>query len=172
MLSHDLAHALLARRNNDVRVEYLTDAPDGDGFLLRQLELRDSPFLGEPERVASDEVVTYDAGQDWVIIRAGFVATDPAAHSDCIQVRPLCGNSEDRVWPQDRATDVTYGRPALGDDGQGDCEACNHLVVSHRDDGCHAELRTSDGLRPCPCQLARWEVSGTTATTPSPDGAA
>lgn len=55
------------------------------------------------------------------------------------------------------------GRPRLGLDDQGDCEACNHLVVSHRDDGCHAELRTSTGLQPCPCQLARWQVAGDTS---------
>jgi hypothetical protein len=57
-------------------------------------------------------------------------------------------------------------RPPLGPDDQGDCKACNHLVVSHRDEGCNAELRTSTGLRPCPCLLARWQVSGGNAWPP------
>lgn len=77
MLSHDLAHALLARRNNDVQVEYLTEAPDGDQFLLRRVDLRDGGFLAEPERVGSEEVVAYDSDRDLILIRAGFVATGP-----------------------------------------------------------------------------------------------
>jgi hypothetical protein len=75
MLSHDLARALLARRNNDVSIEYLTEAPGGDECLLRRVELRDSGFLVEPERVTAEQVVAYDADRDVIVIRAGYVAT-------------------------------------------------------------------------------------------------
>ncbi len=73
MLSHDLARALLARRNNDVQVEFLTEGPDGDSVLLRRVELRDGGFLAEPERVSPEEVVEYDPDRDVIVVRAGFV---------------------------------------------------------------------------------------------------
>jgi hypothetical protein len=43
MLSHDLARALLARRNNDVRIEVLIDDdPAGErGHLVQRTDLRD-----------------------------------------------------------------------------------------------------------------------------------
>jgi hypothetical protein len=83
VLSHDLAHALLARRNNDVQVEFLADAPDGEQFELRRVELRDGGFLAEPERITSSEVVAYDAERDVILIRAGFVATGTAPNAVC-----------------------------------------------------------------------------------------
>ncbi len=79
MLSHDLARALLARRNNDVQVEFLTAAPDGDSFLLRRVELRDGGFLSAPELVGPEEVVEYDPERDVIVIRAGFVVTGEPA---------------------------------------------------------------------------------------------
>lgn len=74
MLSHDLARALLAHRNNDVRVEVLTYNPaDDDTPLLRQVELRDGGFLTAEDRVDEADVVAYDADRDAIIVRAGFV---------------------------------------------------------------------------------------------------
>ncbi len=75
MLSHDLARALLARRNNDVQVEVLTEGPDGDSFLLRRIDLRDGGRLLPPERIGPDEVVEYDPERDVIVVRAGFVVT-------------------------------------------------------------------------------------------------
>jgi hypothetical protein len=73
VLSHDLAQELLARRNNDVRIQVLID--DGsDDYLVRLVELRaDEITLDDDYR--DDPVVGYDAFNDVVIIRAGLIVT-------------------------------------------------------------------------------------------------
>jgi hypothetical protein len=72
MLSHDLARALLDRRNNDVRIEVLVDDdPAGvRDLLVRRVELRDLP---DGSRHRTDEVVVYDTDDDVVVIRAAYV---------------------------------------------------------------------------------------------------
>ncbi len=71
MLSHDLARELLARRNNDVRIQVITDADD-EAYETQMIELRDQHDL------QADAVVTYDPTGDVIVIRAGWVATDKA----------------------------------------------------------------------------------------------
>jgi hypothetical protein len=75
MLSHDLAHALLARRNNDVRIEVLVDDdPAGERDIwAKRIELRDDLRDGSTFRITADELVTYDTDDDFVVIRAGYV---------------------------------------------------------------------------------------------------
>jgi hypothetical protein len=74
MLSHDLARALLARRNNDVRIEVLVDDdPKGEREIFAsRTELRDDSESSY--RVATGEVVSYDAEDDVIVIKAAFVA--------------------------------------------------------------------------------------------------
>lgn len=76
MLSHDLARALLARRNNDVRIEVLVDDdPTGErGIWASRVELRDCGVSGGSIwQLPSSEVVTYDDEDDTVVVRAAFV---------------------------------------------------------------------------------------------------
>jgi hypothetical protein len=76
VLSHDLARALLARRNNDVLIEVLVDEdPTGERELQTQrVDLRDGgQATGSMWQVPSDLVVEYDGADDVVVIRAGFV---------------------------------------------------------------------------------------------------
>ena len=73
MLSHDLARELLSRRNNDVRIQVLTDAGD-EGFRNQLVELRDQdPTIGPEYR--TDPVVTYDPYAEAVVVRAGVVTS-------------------------------------------------------------------------------------------------
>jgi hypothetical protein len=85
---------------------------------------------------------------------------DPARRACASDLRAVLGNRYDPREPD---------RSPLGPDDQGDCKACNHLVVSHGEEGCNAKFRDSNGLRPCPCQLARWQVTGVTGSNASPD---
>lgn len=76
MLSHDLARALLARRNNDVRIEVLVDDdPAGERPLFaRRVELRDrGAVTGSTWAIPADEVVEYDGDDDVVVVKAAFV---------------------------------------------------------------------------------------------------
>jgi hypothetical protein len=84
MLSHDLAHALLARRNNDVRIEVLVehaiDVIPGEELVLREplhldsVELRDAdPAVDDEHRLTADQIVTYDSTADVIVIRAATV---------------------------------------------------------------------------------------------------
>lgn len=65
---------------------------------------------------------------------AAVLAIVERTHSSCIQSRPLCGTGEDRVWPQDRATDVTWGEvePAPAAPG---VWRCNRTERCFREDG-------------------------------------
>ena len=76
MLSHDLARALLARRNNDVRVEVLVDDdPEGErDYLVKLTDLRDFEPSNGAQTVAVDEIVAYDAEDDEIVIRARSIA--------------------------------------------------------------------------------------------------
>lgn len=74
MLSHDLARALLAHRNNDVRVEVLVDDdPAGDRDIwAKRTELRDDRRCGAFQ-VPAEDLVGYDGENDVVVIKAAFV---------------------------------------------------------------------------------------------------
>lgn len=76
MLSHDLARELLARRNNDVRIEILVDddpAEVRDVYATR-IELRDSgASRGSTYELPPEEIVTYLADDDVIVIRAGLL---------------------------------------------------------------------------------------------------
>lgn len=76
MLSHDLARALLARRNNDVRIEVLVDDdPAGvRDFLVKVTDLRDFEPSSGSTTVPPEEVVAYDAKADAIVIKAGSIA--------------------------------------------------------------------------------------------------
>jgi|GEM_PF-6128830 hypothetical protein len=78
MLSHDLARELLARRNNDVRVQVLIDDdPTGETYRTSLVELRDQDSTIDPD-LLGDPVVTYDPASDVIVIRAGAVViADP-----------------------------------------------------------------------------------------------
>lgn len=75
MLSHDLARALLSRRNNDIRIEVLVDDdPAGEREIwAKQVELRDDLRGGSTWQIGSDDLITYDTEGDVIVIRAGFV---------------------------------------------------------------------------------------------------
>lgn len=75
MLSHDLARALLARRNNDVRIEVLVDDdPTGQrGYLVQRTDLRDFEPSNGATTVPAEEIVAYDTEGDVIVIRAGSV---------------------------------------------------------------------------------------------------
>lgn len=73
MLSHDLAHELLAHRNNDVRVEVLVDDDTtGETYKTVMVELRDQDPTIDPD-LREDPVIGYDSVNDVVFIRAGIV---------------------------------------------------------------------------------------------------
>lgn len=73
MLSHDLARELLARRNNDVRVEVLVDDDTtGETYQTVMVELRDQDPTIDPD-LNDDAVVGYSGLNDVIIIRAGLV---------------------------------------------------------------------------------------------------
>lgn len=78
MLSHDLARALLARRNNDVRIEVLIDDdPAGErGYLVRRVGLRDD--LRGSAQIPAGDVITYDTADDVIVVRAGCVVVGEA----------------------------------------------------------------------------------------------
>lgn len=85
MLSHDLARALLARRNNAIRVEVLVDDdPSGERAIWpAYVGLRDGGTATDSQwQVTSDEVVTYDPKADAVVIKANFVVTGDRAPDD------------------------------------------------------------------------------------------
>lgn len=75
MLSHDLARALLAHRDNDVRIEVLVDDdPDGERDIYKtRVGLRDGVTLTSGYYLPADELVGYDGENDLVIIKAAFV---------------------------------------------------------------------------------------------------
>lgn len=84
MLSHDLARALLAHRNNDIRIEVLVDDdPTGKRDVYRsRIGLRDGVTLTCGHHLPAAEVVAYDGDDDVVVIRAAFVVLgepEPAA---------------------------------------------------------------------------------------------
>lgn len=82
MLSHDLARALLAHRNNDIRVEVLVDDdPSGvRDIWAKRIELRDGGAMrGSEYHMPGSELVAYDGEDDVVVIRAGFVVLGGAA---------------------------------------------------------------------------------------------
>jgi hypothetical protein len=76
MLSHDLARALLARRNNDVRIVARLD-DGGPDYLDVSVPLRDSADEAESLRVSADQVVDYFPTADKVVVFAGEVYTGP-----------------------------------------------------------------------------------------------
>lgn len=84
MLSHDLARALLARRDNDVRVQVLVDDdPTGETYRVSLVQLRDQDRTIDPD-LNAEPVVGYDADADAVVIRAGCVVlADPHAGEPC-----------------------------------------------------------------------------------------
>jgi hypothetical protein len=75
VLSHDLARILLARRNNDIRVEILVDDdPTGEREIYqRRIGLRDGVTLTCGYYAAADDLVVYDGKEDVVVIKAAFV---------------------------------------------------------------------------------------------------
>lgn len=76
MLSHDLARALLAHRNNDIRIEVLVDDdPAGERDLYAyRVDLRDSgKARGSFHELPADQVVAYVPDDDVILIHAGFV---------------------------------------------------------------------------------------------------
>lgn len=76
MMSHDLARQLLARRNNDVRIEVLVDDdPTGETYQTVTVELRDQDPTIDPD-LNDDAVVSYSGLNDVIIIRAGLVVLD------------------------------------------------------------------------------------------------
>nr|WP_221374355.1 hypothetical protein [Actinoplanes polyasparticus] len=77
MLSHELARALLARRNNDVRIEVLVDDdPEGERAIWeKRTELRDDTSGHSPYAIPAEQVVAYDEDRDVVVIKASFVIT-------------------------------------------------------------------------------------------------
>jgi hypothetical protein len=85
MLSHDLAKALLARRNNDVKVEVILNhiMLDKDGEViddaetkpdtLQSVPLRDH-IDSEPYKISSNHIVEYNSLSDTIVIRASIVS--------------------------------------------------------------------------------------------------
>jgi hypothetical protein len=74
MKSHELAKALLARRDNDIRFDvYVTD--DTGNYTTMYTELRDHIENGyeEPQWVPSEEVIYYDSTADFLVIRLNEV---------------------------------------------------------------------------------------------------
>jgi hypothetical protein len=74
MNSHELAHALLARRVNDVRIEVVFSEGD-DNYYTTTTELRDYTDFGhKPEyHVEAKDIVGYDPTSDTIVIKAGWV---------------------------------------------------------------------------------------------------
>lgn len=71
--THELAKALLARRNHTLRVEVLVDF-DPDADLEPQVtELRDAP--GWSWTVPPSDLLHYDSENDVLILRAGVIVT-------------------------------------------------------------------------------------------------
>jgi hypothetical protein len=82
MLSHDLARLLLARRNNDVRIEVLVDDDPAGGrdIWAKRVELRDRGVTtGSAWEVPAGQVVEYDPDDDVIVVKAAFVVLgDPS----------------------------------------------------------------------------------------------
>lgn len=83
MLSHELAHLLLARRDNDVRIEVLLDDdPTGETYRTYTVELRCDDTLID-SNLRGGEVVCYSPLADATVIRAGCITLiDPEAAAD------------------------------------------------------------------------------------------
>jgi hypothetical protein len=83
MLSHELARLLLARRDNDVRIEVLLDDdPTGETYRTYMVELRCDDTLLDPD-LRSDGAVHYDPRADALVIHAGVVTLiDPDEAAD------------------------------------------------------------------------------------------
>ena len=76
MLSHDLARALLAHRNNDARIEVLVDDdPTGErDIFAKRVDLRDGgQARGSVYALPSDEIVSYDTEDDVIVVKAAFI---------------------------------------------------------------------------------------------------
>ncbi|GIF08713.1 hypothetical protein [Actinoplanes siamensis] len=85
MLSHELARELLARRNNDVRIQVvLDDNPGGEAYTTVLVELRDQDSTIDPD-LRAQPVVTYDATADAVVIRAGAVVSAAGITTDQLE---------------------------------------------------------------------------------------
>ena len=83
MTSHQLAHYLLARRDNDIQVEvYVETEPDKQ--FATYVHLRDDTEFSnlEPRPIPSENVVVYDSDADCIIVRAGLVITHDTIPED------------------------------------------------------------------------------------------
>lgn len=75
--SHELAHMLLSRRANTIRIEVLLDEDSTSNADYRKTKtvLRDSLDC-IPYNVDSKDVVYYDLENDVIVIRAGVVVAN------------------------------------------------------------------------------------------------
>lgn len=81
MLSHDLARLLLARRNNDVKIEVLIEEYEEDVVAEFEedreatggqlVDLRDGDLEENP--LKSDYMVGYDSTTDCIVIKGGTI---------------------------------------------------------------------------------------------------
>ena len=81
MLSHDLARELLARRNNDVRIDILVENNELQIYTTT-VELRDSPDVLNDYKIDPKDVVSYHSKSDFIVIRAGLVYTGTVDDAD------------------------------------------------------------------------------------------
>lgn len=116
MLSHDLARELLARRNNDVRVQLLIDDdPTGQTYRTMLVELRDQDSTIDPD-LLGDPVVAYDPVTEVIVIRAGAVSlTDPDADDESAPTVAIYGPAC-TCPPDDRRLPHLDGCPRYDDD--------------------------------------------------------
>lgn len=92
MLSHDLARELLSHRNNDVRVQVLVDDdPTAETYRTILVELRDTDLTLDPD-LNKDQLVTYDADKDVIVLRAGLVPIGEPDEDD--DAPPNAGSAE------------------------------------------------------------------------------
>lgn len=76
MNSHELAHLLLARRANTIRIEVLVDEDEDAPYHPQTTDLRDAGDGNHnpvSTTIPSDQVVYYDSEDDCVVIRAGVI---------------------------------------------------------------------------------------------------
>lgn len=73
MMSHALARALLAHRDNDVRIRVIVDDdPTGQTYRTQLIELQDTDTTIDPD-LNTEAIVDYDATNDVIVIKAGVV---------------------------------------------------------------------------------------------------
>jgi hypothetical protein len=72
---------LLARRNHTLHIEVLVDdSPDNPEYTPQTTDLRDNEVWSHA--IPSEELLTYDAENDFLVLRAGVILTPRAMEGE------------------------------------------------------------------------------------------